>query len=198
MNLPETPRQIIAGSGAGVAFLAAYFGLSFTVWAALAVGVLVFAALLLLIRRTPPAAELMIAEGVSAADLDTALTALRVSAQRLRGLEGAAPAPDASVFVEMAVLLDRIGAHHSEDPRDLRHTRSFLRRDLPRLVEVSETYVELSNRANAASETRLAQLSKRIHGFKPVLEKIETACLENDFMQLEVETEVLSDQLKYR
>lgn len=198
MILDETPRQLIVGAGAGLAFMAAYFGLSFTLWAALGVGCLVLLALLLLIRRAPPATERMIVEGVSAADLDTALTTLRISAQRLRGLEGEAPAPDAPIFVEMAGLLERISAHHAEDPRDLRHTRGFLRRDLPRLIEVSETYVELSNRANTESQQRLAQLSERIHGFKPVLEKIETACLENDFMKLEVETEVLSDQLKYR
>ena len=198
MILEETPRQLTVGAGAALAFLGAYFGLSFTLWAALAVGALVLSALLLLIRPAPPATERMLADGVSAADLDTALTALRLSAQRLRGLQSSAPETDALVFGEMAGLLDRIGAHHAEDPRDLRHTRGFLRRDLPRLVEVSETYVELSNRANLESQQRLEQLSDRIHGFKPVLEKIETACLENDFMQLEVETEVLSDQLKYR
>ena len=198
MTLPETFRQLTAGAAAALAFLGVYFGLSLNVWAALIAGALVMAAMLLVIRRAPPAAERMVAEGVSAADLDTALGALAAASRRLRVLEARAPGPDAPIFVDMARLLERIRAHHAEDPRDLRHTRGFLRRDLPRpgggVRDVCRTRWKVERRV----PTRLAQLSERIHGFKPVLEKIETACLENDFMKLEVETEVLSDQLKYR
>ena len=198
MALTETFRQVLAGLTAAGVFLTAYFGLSLTVLVSVVFALLAFVAVLLLVRRAAPPAERVLADGVTAGDLDTALLALSTAAGRLRGLEDRAPAGDRGVFGAMADILERIRAHHAHDPRDLRHTRRFLRHDLPRLVETSETYVDLAARSGVGASDRLAQLSQLIRSFSPALEKIDQACLENDFMKLEVEAEVLSEQLERR
>ena len=198
MALAETYRQIVAGSAGASMFLFAYFGLTLTSWLAVSLGLLSYLALTLLIRPAVPAGDRMVADGVTAADLQTSLTALSEAAGRLRALEERAPSEDAGVFAHMAEILTRIGSHHSRDPRDLRHTRRFIRHDLPRLVETSEGYVDLAARSGAGARDRLAQLAARIRGFAPALDRIDQACLENDFMALEVEAEVLSEQLKHR
>ncbi|MCI4661654.1 MAG: 5-bromo-4-chloroindolyl phosphate hydrolysis family protein [Neomegalonema sp.] len=196
--LPETSRQIVAGLAAAVSFLLLYIPLSLVFWLALLLSLAVYAAALLLIRRQPPPSETMLTDGVSEADLHQALAALAQSSNRLRALEARAPVSDRGLFDQMADLLQRIRQHHVDDPRDLRHTRRFLRHDLPRLVETSESYVDLASKAAGDNLERVARLGERIRGFAPVLERIDQACLENDFLKLEVEAEVLSGQLESR
>lgn len=198
MTLSETLRQVVAGLIAASVFAFAYFGLSLATWFSAGAALLGFIAALLLIRRAPPSSERMVAEGVSAQDLDIALRAMRDASGRLHRLTDRSPRGDGDVFRRLGDLLERIGLHHERDPGDLRHTRRFLRHDLPRIVETAEAYVELAARSGAASEARLSQLSAMIDGFVPALERIDQACLENDFVALEVEAEVLSEQLKHR
>ncbi|MEO1331388.1 MAG: 5-bromo-4-chloroindolyl phosphate hydrolysis family protein [Pseudomonadota bacterium] len=198
MHLPETARQLLAGAAAALAFLAAFFGLSLIAPVAVGAALIVYVALLLLVRRTPPPDAVILADGVSEADLSAALEAIETAADRLRAADARAPASDAGLFARMAEILRRIRGHHARDPKDLRHTKRFLRHDLPRLVETSEAYVDLANRAGPSEADRLAQLSTRIGGFVPALERIEQACLENDFHKLDVETDVLSRQLQSR
>lgn len=196
--LPETLRQLFAGLAAAGAFLALFFGMGLVAWAAGIGALLVFVAALLIIERRKPAAERMLVDGVSEADLAAALQAFQASADRLRVLEAAAPSAERGVFESMATVLERIRAHHQQDPRDLKHTRRFLRHDLPRLVESAEGYVELAGRSGPGEAARLQTLGERIRGYGPALEKIERACLDNDFMRLDVETDVLSGQLAQR
>lgn len=198
IKLDETYRQLLAGSAAAGMFVTAYFAQQFNLWVALGAAIGVFVAILLVIERRPPATERQLADGVSEAELSAALTAITEAVRRLRLLEDRAAPSDLGIFAQMADVLERIGAHHREDPRDLRHTRRFLRHDLPRMVETSEAYVELATRAGPGSEERLQRLGARLRSFTPALEKIDRACLENDFMALEVETEVLSEQLEQR
>lgn len=198
MELREEHRQIVAGLGSALAFLLVFFGLNLVVWFALGAALVVYVAILLLIRRAPPPSERYLAEGVTEADLDTALAALGEAAGRLARLEGRQPPPDIGLFAKMAETIERIRSHHERDAQDLRHTRRFLRHDLPRLVETSESYVDLSERAVATNGRRLGDLAARIRSYAPALERIEQACLENDFHKLDVETEVLSEQLAHR
>ncbi len=198
MTLPETHRQLVAGGAAALVFLALYFGATLKALVAGGLAALVFIALLVLIRRTPPPDTVFVADGVTAADLDAATRAIAAAAARLAAAARTAPESNVAAFSRMADILARISAHHARDPRDLRHTRRFLRHDLPRLVETSESFVDLSSRAGPADAARLAALAERIQGFVPALERIDRACLENDFHALEVEVDVLSGQLSNR
>lgn len=198
MHLPETARQILAGLAAAVGFVGVFFGLGLIAPVGLGVGLLIYLAALLIIRRTPPPETVMLSDGVSAADLAAALAAVDAAARRLAAADDRAPAADRGLFEQMAAILARIREHHARDPRDLRHTRRFLRHELPRMVETAEAYVDLAARASPADADRVAQLGRRIRGFVPALERIDQACLENDFHQLEVEVDVLGGQLERR
>lgn len=198
MTLPETARQLLAGAAAALAFLALFFGLSLIAPVAIGFALAVYAAILLLVRRTPPPETVMLSDGVTEADLATALAALDQAVGRLRAAASAAPTAEAGVFERMAAVLLRIRAHHERDPRDLRHTRRFLRHDLPRIVDTVENFVDLAARAGPGDAARLAPLSERIRGFTPALERIDQACLDNDFHALEVEVDVLGGQLERR
>lgn len=197
-SLPDPLRHLLAGAAGAAAFLALFFGLRLIAVLALLGAALVYGATLLIVRRRPPPAERMLTDEVSEADLKAAMALMEASAARLAALEPQAPPEDRGLFEGMARSLRRIAAHHGQDPRDLRHTRRFLRHDLGRIVETAESYVDLARRAGPAEAERLAGLSKRIQSFAPALDRIERACLENDFMRLEVEAEVLSDQLAAR
>jgi 5-bromo-4-chloroindolyl phosphate hydrolysis protein len=198
MTLPEGMRQVVAGLGASAAFLGAFFGLNLVWWMGLVLAAPVYLAILLLIGRRPEAREVYVADGVTKAELDEALNALTSAAGKMRELALAARGPDKIEFQRMAELFEAIRGHHSADPRDFRHTRRFIRHDLPRLVDTARNYVDLSRKATGANRDRLAALGHRIRGFTPILEKIDQACLENDFMALEVQVDVLGGQLESR
>lgn len=198
LELEETLRQIVAGLVGSAVFLLAFFQLELALWAAAALALLGYLAFLVAVaRRAAPEAR-MAAPDVSEQELRQARALLADSAERLRRVGLGASRVDGATFAKMAEILDRIEAHHAADPGDVRHTRRFLRHDLPRLVDTVETYAALSARADAGSADRIAELSRRIAAMTPALERIDQACLENDFLRLEVETEVLSDQLGRR
>ena len=198
MRVPDGARQIVAGLGASAAFLGAFFGLSLVWWLALLLAVPVYGALLLIVERKPPPEEIRVADGVSEADLTAAIDALTAASSRMRRLAMGATGPDKAQFSRMAELFEAIRGHHTKDPTDFRHTRRFIRHDLPRIVQTSEQYVELGKKASGTNRERLELLGERIRSFTPVLEKIDQACLENDFLALEVQVEVLGDQLETR
>lgn len=198
MTLPDGPRQIAAGLAASAGFLALFFGADLVWWLALLLGVLVYGAVLLLVRRRPSAAEVFVTEGVSRSDLEGVLADLSSAALRLSRAAEAAPPADAPLIAEMAERVAAIRDHHRTDPRDVTYTRRFIRTDLPLIVETTEGYVDLSRRARGGSEARLGPLAERLRGFLPVMERIEQACLDNDFRELEVQLAVLSGKLDRR
>lgn len=198
MEMTDGNRQIVAGFCASGAFLIIFFGLGLVWWAALIAGVAVYAAILLIVGRRKPDTEEMVADGVSRAELTGAINAITAASSKMRQLASAARGDDRGEFQKMAKLFEAIRAHHIKDPRDYRHTRNFIRHDLPRIVDTAERYVDLDKKASGENRDRVDALGKQIRGFTPVLEKIDQACLENDFMALEVQVEVLGDQLGQR
>lgn len=197
-TLPDPLRHLAAGAAAAAAFLTLFFGLLLHALAAGVGALAVYGAMLLIIQRRPPPAERMLTDDVSEADLSEAVALMTRAADALESLGPRAPARDRALLDALAASLRRIAEHHRQDPRDLKHTRRFLRHDLGRIVETAAAYVDLAGRAAPADAPRLEALSTLIHGFAPAFERIERACLENDFMRLEVEAEVLSDQLAAR
>lgn len=195
MRLADGPRQVVAGLAAAAGFLGLFFGLGLAWWLALLGGLAVWAAGLLIVERRAPPAEVMVADGVSQAEFAEAINLLTGGAARVRRLVPRATGPDRALFSRMAELLEAIRGHHVADPGDYRITRRFLRHDLGRMIESAETYVDLAGRSSGVGEERLAGLAERIHGYVPVLEKVDQACLDNDLTALEVQVEVLSEQL---
>lgn len=127
-----------------------------------------------------------------------AVAELEDHARRLASLAGAAPTEDRPLFEHMALLLQRLARHHRLNPDHAPRTRRFRKHVVGRMVEAVAVYVELTRRATLDQRARLADVSRQIEEFVPVLERIDQACLENDLTALEVNVEVLNEQLDRR
>lgn len=195
MTLSPIRRQVLAGLAGAIVFLGLYFGVALAWWAALFAGLAVYTAIMLLIE-TPPAAQAL--EGLDTQneeELRAAINLLTDAASRLRRAALKARGPEKQTFKRMAELIEAIRGHHLADERDFRHTRGFINITLDRMVGSVEGFVDLDGKARGENRQRLDTLRERIEGFVPVLERVDQACLENDFLALEVEVEVLGDQL---
>lgn len=149
-------------------------------------------------RKLPSAAPppVDLPEGVARADHDAAVERLRTAAYALRELADRARGADEALFARLSAMIWRIRSHHEANPRHVLHTRTFIRHALDRMVEAARGYADLSRRTGGAEAERLDDIRGRIEGFVPVLERIDKACVENDLTALDIETEVLSQQLR--
>lgn len=195
MALPDGLRQLLAGALAALAFLGLFFGLSLVWWAALGLGVVVYFALLLVIRRRTPADEIMVSSRVSAADISAAGRALGEAAARLNATEAKVPEPDRAALADMSAHLQSIRRNVLADPQDFRSARRFVNNYLPVVVQTVEAYGTLAERAGPKHSDRLSALGGQIRSFVPVIEEIDRACLENDFAALEVQVAALATQM---
>ncbi len=196
--LSDNNRQIVAGVVASAMFLSCFFGLGLVWWLSLIAGLMVFAAVMLIVERRKPPTEEFVFGSVTKAELSEAIDLLTQASARMRRLALGASGDDKTEFSSMAKLFEAIRGHHTRDPLDYQHTRRFIRHDLPRIVDTAESYAELKKMASGQNRDRVEALGARIRSFTPVLEKIDQACLENDFLALEVQVEVLGDQLETR
>lgn len=196
MALGDGARHILAAVAAAVGFLGIFFGLSLIWPVALGLAVLIYGALLLLIRRAAEDHEVKLADRVSLADIRAAAAALETAADRLTTAAAAAPAGERVALTEMASHLTSIKSQIEDDPQDFREARRFIVTYLPRIVEAAEAYVGLAERAGAKDAGRLSEIGARIRGFAPVIEEIDRACLANDFAALEVQVDVLAAQME--
>ncbi|MEO1471595.1 MAG: 5-bromo-4-chloroindolyl phosphate hydrolysis family protein [Pseudomonadota bacterium] len=193
MVLTPLGRQVVAGTASALAFLGLYLALGLAWWLALGGAIAVQVAVLMLVEAREPG--LPAGDGIDDEELRAAVNRLTEAASRLRAATLKARGPQKQTFRRMAELVEAIRGHHVADRRDFRHTRPFVNTTLGRMVASVEGYLELDSKARGANRERLEALSERIEGFVPVLERIDQACLENDFIALEVEVEVLGDQL---
>lgn len=198
MKLAPGVRQAVAGGAGAVVFLGLYFGVPLVWWAALLGGLAAWGGVMLAVEAEQDDIPLDPADGIAEKDIRDAIDRLTAAASRLRAATLKARGPEKTTFRRMAELVEAIRGHHITDRRDFRHTRPFIRGSLERMVASVEGYVELDAKARGENRERLAEVRERIEGFVPALEKIDQACLENDFMALEVQVEVLSDQLERR
>lgn len=196
MQLPEGPRQVLAGCLAAAAFLGAYFSLSLVWWLAFVLGLLVFAATLLLVRRKPRADEVRVDGTTTEADIQTAAKLMDRAADRLDAAGEDVPEGDQSAISAMATHVRSIRAQIISDPKDYRRARRFISSYLGHMVDTVEQYADLARKSRGRHSQRLEPLSARIHGFVPALERIDTACLENDFVALESQVDALAMQMK--
>ena len=196
MGLADGVRQIVAGVLASAAFLALFLTGGLVWWVALGLAVVVYFALLLVIPRRKPLAEVMVSDQVSAQDIARAAAALTEAATRLDAAAKAAPQADRAGLSDMAKHLLSIRELVRADPRDYRQTRQFISYFLPMIVTTVEAYVGLAKLATADNAARLAELGAMIETFVPVVRKIDQACIENDFTALESQISALQFQLK--
>lgn len=196
MSLPDGPRQILAALLASAAFLALFLMYDLVWWLALGLATLIYAALLMLIPRRRPLTEVMLSDQVSAQDIIRATDALTNAAFRLNEAAKEAPPADRAGLADMSRRLSSIRELIRSDPKDYRQTKQFISYFLPLIVTTVESYVGLARLAQGGNETRLAELGAVIKGFVPVVQKIDQACIENDFTELEAQVSALQFQLK--
>lgn len=195
MALRDGLRQLVAALLSAAAFLGLYFGLSLVWWFALALAVALYFGFLLAIPRRRAPEEILVAGQVTAADLQQAATVLSAAAGRIETASGQALEEDRASLEAMARHLRSIREKILGDPKDYRSTRRFIVSYLPQVVETVEGYAALAPKARGAQRERLREVGQRIRSFEPVIEKIDQACLENDFMALEVQVDVLATQM---
>ncbi len=198
MMMPDGPRQIAAGTLASLGFLLLYFGLSLNVGVSLGLGVVVYGAFLLMIRRRPSLSEQIVDTTITMADIKASTKALDDAARRIDSAADAVPDRDRPALDRMAVLLRAIRDHVREDPQDYRSTRRFVSAYLPMILDTIEGYARLSRQSQGSQSARLTALGARIQSYLPLLEQIEHACLENDFAELEAQVDALATQLDRR
>lgn len=196
MQLFEGPRQALAGSVAAVAFLGMFFGFHLVWWISFIAAALVFVAVLLIVERKPDANEVILTGRTTEADIREAG---KIMAHAVKRLETAADRLGDGKDDTIQAMLDHLRSIRSQvlaDPEDYRRARRFITSYLAHMVDTVEQFAELSAKSRGRHETRLAPLSTMIEDFVPALEKIDTACLENDFAGLEAQVEALAAQMK--
>jgi len=146
--------------------------------------------------RRKPLDEVMLTDQVSAQDIIRATDALTNAAFRLNEAAKAAPVTDRAGLQDMSRHLSSIRELIKADPRDYRQTKQFISYFLPLIVTTVESYVGLAKLAQGDNSARLAELGSMIKGFIPVVQKIDQACIENDFAALEAQVSALQFQLK--
>ena len=195
MALPGGLRQVLSGALAAVVFLTLYFGLNVIWWLAFVLAAMVYFALLLVIRTQPEPDQILVGEGVSAADLNALGEALAEGSQRIARAADAVPKEDRSVIAEMSERLRAIHKNVEADPKGYRSTRRFATNFLPVIVSTVESYGALASRAGPEHADRLNEIGRQIGAFAPVIQQIDRATLEHDLVALETEVSALSTQL---
>ncbi|MEM8630192.1 MAG: 5-bromo-4-chloroindolyl phosphate hydrolysis family protein [Pseudomonadota bacterium] len=196
MALPEGTRQTLLGIAAALVFLVLFFGLSLVWWAAFLAGLLVYAGLLFLVPRKPDAVENNVAGRVTEADIKAAGRSMGKAVSRLEAAADRVGETERSTIAAIIGHVSSIRGQVLADPEDYRRARRFVTSYLDHMVETVDRYAELSEKSRGRHEDRLLPLTRQIESFVPALEKIDAACLENDFVALEAQVEALATQMK--
>jgi len=199
IQMKETWRQLSAGILASAAFAIVYLVFSLTWQPALGIAVAVYIAAFLLIERAPEDHEVYVHENLTQNDLDKAIKYCRQAANKLSKVAQLKQieARSAEALKNLAELVDHIADNYKDDPRDLKHSLSFVNHYLPRLLNIVQDFESLSAKAlTPESQNRLHQIGNNIQAYVPHFQSIYDACLENDFKRLELETSVLGDVMK--
>lgn len=196
MALGETTRQVVAGLLAALAFLGLYLGLTLVWWVAFVAALAVYGATLLVFPRKKRADETMLSAQVSEADLIAAGQSMTAAATRLEAAMDRVPGDEQGTIAALLTHVTSIRDQVTQDPDDYRRARRFISSYLGNMVDTVERYADLAQKSRGRHPERLAPLAAQIHDFVPALEKIDTACLENDFRALESQVDALAMQLK--
>ncbi len=117
-------------------------------------------------------------------------------AERLRAAAEEAGPPHADLFWDMAGCIERIRNEVQADERDRAMVRGFARHHARLIVELSERFVELKAKSRVEHADRLEKLAGQLHEYYAVFGRVEKACIDNDFDDLDATMEALDIQLK--
>ncbi|MBM7069726.1 5-bromo-4-chloroindolyl phosphate hydrolysis family protein [Actibacterium sp. 188UL27-1] len=196
MALTDPLRQILAGCASAVIFLTLYFGLTLVWWAAFGLALVSYLALLLLLPRKPLDDEIVLSGTTTQADLSEAARIMDNAAYRLLNAVLRIPEEERGTVEAIIDHVRSIRQQVSIDVEDYRRARRFITSYLGNMVDAVESYADLSEKSRGQHSERLAPLAERINSFVPALQKIDAACLENDFLALESQMEALDFQMK--
>lgn len=199
IKLKETGRQLVAGIASSGVFALVYMVFALKWLPALGIAVAIYIAIILLIERAPEDSEVYVYANITQHDLDKAVAACRTSATKLKQVSriNRIDGETAASMETLSQLIHHIADNYRDDPRDLKHSLSFVRHYLPRLNTIVDNFENLSGKAlTPDSQQRLGKVGQNIRDYVPHFQSIYDACLENDFKKLELETDVLGDVMK--
>ncbi len=122
--------------------------------------------------------------------------ALTGYAERLRAAAEEIDQPHADVFWDMAQHLERIRMEVLEDARDLVHARRFISYHARVVVELIEKFVSLNSKARAEHKERIEAMGTQLHSYRDVFARVEKACIDHDFDDMEAAISALDTQLE--
>lgn len=195
IQLNEVPRQILAGGISAAGFLVLFFGANLIWWIALLLALAVYLSVLLIVRHNSSSEHIILASTVTQADIRAASASMTSASKRLGAVLDKVPQGDQTMIKEIQQHVESIRDHILADPEDYRRARRFISSYLGKMVESVEHYADLARRTKGRHQDRLDPLAARIRGYLPALEKIDTACLENDFVALESQMKALAIQM---
>ncbi len=193
--MTETYRQIVAGLvGAGVLAGLTFWG-GLVLWFNLAIGAAVGLGTYFTIPRKRRPEEIEVAPGVTLAQQQAALAKIDGYVKRFRLLTGKSRQPRIDKLLrELVDRLRKIGRNFEEDPRDLMIDSAgmFLDHYLERAVDLVEQYVRIAGLAREADgEDELAAAESAIGKVLAGVDAFYQQCIQNDLMDLEVNSETL-------
>ena len=193
--MTETYRQIVAGLvGAGVLAGLTFWG-GLVLWFNLAIGAAVGLGTYFTIPRKRRPEEIEVAPGVTLAQQQAALAKIDGYVKRFRSLAGKSRQPRIDKLLrELVDRLGKIGRNFEEDPRDLMIDSAgmFLDHYLERAVDLVEQYVRIAGLAREADgEDELAAAESAIGKVLAGVDAFYQQCIQNDLMDLEVNSETL-------
>lgn len=144
--------------------LGLWFGTEFNMTVSFLSACVVAALLLWVLPRKKEAHEIMLADGVTQADLDATVAACRQAGQRLQGLATDMPKPDVREMVaQVGDSCVHIADNFIRDPKDLRQTKDFIYH-LGRSVQLIENYAHHAGQRHlsADEEAVLRQTEEQI------------------------------------
>lgn len=127
---------------------------------------------------------------------ETAGLKLTGYAERLRACAEEIDQPHADVFWDMAESLERIRVEVMADQRDLALVSRFVSYHARRIVELIEKFVQLNAKARPEHAERLEQMAVHVHGYRDVFNRVEKACIDHDFNDMEATMAALDVQLE--
>lgn len=117
-------------------------------------------------------------------------------AERLRAAAEEIEQPHADIFWDMAEHLERIRTEVMADQRDLAQARRFIYYHAKVIVELVEKFVDLNTKARPEHAERLKEMAPQIHGYRDIFGRVEKACIDNDFEDMETTMAALDAQLE--
>lgn len=193
--MTEFFRQLFAGSAAAVCLAVLSTRSDFVFWFNLVISAAIGLGTYFTIPKKRSPHEIEAAPGVSRAELNAALNTVNDYIDRYKALAGRTADPKAKAMVrELTGRMTKIAAHFREDPRDLNHhtTGMFLDQYLPRSFDLVSKYVRLSHASRGASgREQMAVAETAIQRIQAGFQEYYQRCLQNDLIDLEVESETL-------